>query len=976
MGSPLEAPFSDERPFRRGDAIDRFTVLETLGMGGMGVVVSAYDVTLDRKVAIKVLRPDRLAVDPVESGARLRREAQAMSRLMHPNVITVHEVGTIGDQVFVAMELVEGGTLTSWLATARRTWREVVNMFVRAGRGLAAAHRAGLVHRDFKPDNVLVGADGEVRVTDFGLACVSTESPSTSSAGILDAQLTRTGAVMGTPAYMSPEQYRGDPVDARSDQFSFCVALYEALYGVRPFAGADAAEVQDAIAARRLSPPTRETPRRLRALIHRGLEARPDDRWPDMESLIEELARDPTAVRRRWLLGGGAIAAAAVLGAAVLVRDGPVLCQGASERAAVIWDSARPRVQAAFLATGSPIAADVFARVDRLLGLRLAGWSDAYTDACEATRVRGEQSEAMLDLRMQCLERARRQIGSLVDLWQRDPVDLEKAIEAANGSGDVRVCADTEALAMPVAPPADPEIARRIDQVRARLDAVEAHERAGQLARALSLARDVVGAARALGYAPIVAEALYRDGALECESGKLETGISLLHDAALAAAEARDDVLYARILSELVFQIADKGGASERSAAALPFATAAVARVGHRDEAVADLLEAEGALLTRNERFADALARLQKALLLREQRLGADHPEVALLLHGIARSLERLDRLDESLQLHRRVLAMRERTSGPDHPAVADTASNLAIVLREKGQLDEASGYLERALAIREKVFSPGHRTIGLSLHRLGVLRTAQGRPAEAFSLYERAEKIRVTALGPDHPETLKSRMNLALATLNLGDTAKARSVMETVIPAVTRVHGENSGTLATAWRHLGLAYLEEENWKGAETAFSRALAIRRKLSRGQRELTEILVNLGQVRIGQRRYPEAIALIEEAKANDEHLRGERSVYRTYILTALGKAYLGAGRVARALATLEQSAAIAEKAAGEETFPEKPVIHFELARALWASGARVRAATLARDARRALTDPELWRERARVENWLRARRLRR
>jgi serine/threonine protein kinase len=239
---------SGERP-RRGDSIGRFVVLGVLGEGGMGVVYSAYDPHLDRKVAIKVLRPDVMSVG--DAHARLLREAQAMAKIDHPNVVHVHEVGMLGEQVYVAMEFCDGGTLRAWLTTTR-TRDAIIECFVQAGRGLAAAHAAGLVHRDFKPDNVLLAKDHTVRVTDFGLvtlvagragneplprAPTDRDRELITSSSQLSENLTRTGSIMGTPTYMAPEQFEGHAATPRTDQFALCVALYEAVYGVRPFEG-------------------------------------------------------------------------------------------------------------------------------------------------------------------------------------------------------------------------------------------------------------------------------------------------------------------------------------------------------------------------------------------------------------------------------------------------------------------------------------------------------------------------------------------------------------------------------------------------------------------------------------------------------------------------------------------------------------------------------------------------------------------
>ena len=310
--------------------IGRFAVLRKLGAGGMGVVYSAYDEELDRRVAVKLLRG---ATDGESEGpTRLVREAQAMARLSHPNVVTVHEVGTFEGQVFVAMEFVAGADLRKWLEAEPRHWGQTVSCFVQAGWGLAAAHEAGLVHRDFKPDNVLVGDDLRVRVADFGLAHShgalepAKPQPSPDAESEPPAILTETGAVLGTPGYMAPEQLQGLATDERADQFSFCVALYEGLYGERPFSGKTVAALAIEIEAGtvRASPPGSEVPPWLRAAVLRGLSADPSERWSSMHALLATLANDPVARRRRRLrLGAVALSVAAALaGLGYLAVDG------------------------------------------------------------------------------------------------------------------------------------------------------------------------------------------------------------------------------------------------------------------------------------------------------------------------------------------------------------------------------------------------------------------------------------------------------------------------------------------------------------------------------------------------------------------------------------------------------------------------------------------------------------------------------
>ena len=320
QSSAPDTPASDaDSNIAAGTRLGRFVVLELVGKGGMGAVYAAYDPELDRKVALKVVRSDSYAAHLEE---RLKREAQALARLNHPNVITIYEVGSVGAQLFIAMEFVDAGTLRQWLKTEARPWREIVAHFCLAGEGLAAAHAVGLVHRDFKPDNVLVGRDGRLRVTDFGLAraiagddllpvsAVAPDSP-------LNESITAAGALVGTPAYMAPEQLDGEPLDGRADQFSFCVSMYQALYGELPFAGDNRRAIRAAIAVEsvRLPPRKSTVPPRVRAVLLRGLRARPEERYRSMRQLVDALRATQHGRGRRYALVSAAIAVCALIGA-------------------------------------------------------------------------------------------------------------------------------------------------------------------------------------------------------------------------------------------------------------------------------------------------------------------------------------------------------------------------------------------------------------------------------------------------------------------------------------------------------------------------------------------------------------------------------------------------------------------------------------------------------------------------------------
>jgi len=317
---PEHAASADRAPAPRllvGRQLGRYALVERLGAGAMGIVYRAEDRELARHVAVKVLhRPDAALTE------RLVREARAMAQVNHPNVVGVYDVGVTGGTTYIAMELVSGTSLRGW-QQAGRTLPETIEAYVAAGRGLAAAHAAGIVHRDFKPDNVLVGDDGRVRVTDFGLAAARPGDARAQPTA--DLELTRTGTVLGTPAYMAPEQFTGGNVDARTDQFSFCVALYEALYGQRPFDGASFETLGDNVCEGRVrpAPAGSAVSRELRAIVLRGLAVRPGDRHPTMAHLLDELARDRARPWRRTAFAAAALAVVLGIGLAAdwAVRD-------------------------------------------------------------------------------------------------------------------------------------------------------------------------------------------------------------------------------------------------------------------------------------------------------------------------------------------------------------------------------------------------------------------------------------------------------------------------------------------------------------------------------------------------------------------------------------------------------------------------------------------------------------------------------
>jgi len=433
------------RVFTRGRVVGRFVLLERLGQGGMGVVYLAYDPQLERRVALKVMHPE--TADGDTGTARLLREAQALAQLNHPNVVAIHEVGSIEDGVYLAMEYVDGQTLGVWLRERPRTWREIVTVFVAAAGGLAAAHDVGLVHRDIKPDNLIVGSDGRVRVLDFGLArgnagdrAARTQGIDSSGTRSVDVALTAAGDLLGTPLYMAPEQFNhGDP-DARTDVWALCVTLWEALYGSRPFAGTSLAELAANVCAGRLvAPPRAGVPGWLHAVLLRGIATDPQRRFATMRALVADLGRDPMRRVRRLAY---TVAGLTVAGLGVIAARTPEPC---AEDIAVfdgIWDGPRREaVRSMFSAVGKRYADDSFAAVSGTLDEYAASLVDARREACEATRVYGTQSDAVLERRVACLDRRIRYLAGLTDALVAGGLDtVAHAAEATSGLPRVDDC--------------------------------------------------------------------------------------------------------------------------------------------------------------------------------------------------------------------------------------------------------------------------------------------------------------------------------------------------------------------------------------------------------------------------------------------------------------------------------------------------------------------------------------------------------
>jgi tetratricopeptide (TPR) repeat protein len=963
---------------RRGARLGRYVVEDRLGAGGMGVVYVAHDPQLDRRVALKVLAP-RVGLGSAAGSAghaRLLREAQALARLSHPNVVAVHDIGVVGDRVFVAMELIEGTTLARWLADRPRTPPEILAVLAQAGRGLQAAHEAGLVHRDFKPENVMVDPHGRARVLDFGLARASggTDILDTEAddAPALDAgsssELTVPGAVMGTPAYMSPEQHIGRRADAKSDQFSFCVVAYEALFGQRPFAASSLPELVTNVIEGRVRPiPTtvRVVPRAREAIL-RGLSVAPDARHPSMRTLLAAIEPEHGRTVRAVAIGGVAIG---VVGLAVAVTvglgglGGSALspCAGGDPMAEVWNAERRGQVERAFEATGKPYAARAHELVTATLASYGEEWRAAHLDACEATRVRQEQSDALMDRRMACLQRAREEVDALVRLLvEADAEIVARAGVAVAALPSPAACSAARVVERGSAAPDDPELRMAVEALRPRVARLFALHRAGRYELGITEATEVVAQAERLGWRPLEAEARLAAGRLLVGGGKAEAAEAELEKAARAGEAGAIPELVAAARVELVSTVGERLGRFDDGLEWAQNADAALEGIDAPDpELVAALAYARGGILVAQGKQVEALEQLELGLkLLREQDPARRDGAVARMLaqtgNALAdrgRNAEALERLEESLAIHESLL-------GPRHPTVAEGLANRAGVFWAENRLDAAAADMERALDIAMSSMGAEHPTVAAFLNNLGVVYEHSGRLEDAARVYRQALTSLESTAGENHPNVPNAVTNLGNVLREQGDLAGAQVQHERARELWRKSIGIEHFKYANALVNLGSTYRALDRLDDALACYEEALAIRRRVFAGQHtDIGQALENIADVHHLRGALDRAGRLYAEALAMRIAATGDRHEDTTFARIGLGRVRTEQRRLAQAVTLLEEALAIRERGEGGPGHLAWP--RFYLAKARWARdapGDRESARTLAAQAVAELETP--------------------
>ncbi|WP_224363235.1 protein kinase domain-containing protein [Hyalangium versicolor] len=854
---PPESP-APQLELQRGTTVGRFLILHAAGTGGMGTVHAAYDPELDRKVALKFLHAPGGTPLVENAQARLLREAQATARVSHPNVITLYDVGLHEGHVYMAMEYVEGSTVSEWLKAAPRSWREVLAVFRAAGQGLAAAHAAQLVHRDFKPSNVLIGKDGRVQVTDFGLARLATSREDAATQESLELltkvpagtpprlheALTRTGQIVGTLQYMAPEQLRGAAADARSDQFSFCAALYFALFGQRPFEPRrmldalkqtrtrDTAEPQTAPlpsssrrerksfwtgsreATDKLPPLIQEPPREpripgwLKQAVMRGLSLSPEDRFASMEELLTHLSGPRSTTQRLW--------AAAIVGVIALVAyplafhelfTQPDPCAGAERKLAGAWDSTtQERIQRAFLASGRPYAASTWETMRKALDGYAERWARMQTQVCQATHERMQTADTGLAARQDCLEQRRVQMEALAQvLAQADGRMVDRAQDSLGALPALERCADVEALTRTVRPPTTSEAQAKVQDLQARLARVRALGTTGKHAEALALAEPLLAEARELKHAPLLAEALHEVASYRAKTGDAKTVTSLLLEAWWAAEAGREDALRAEMASELAYQVGFMEANSQGGRQWGRHSQAVLERMGGDDALQADLQLRLSAVAAREGQFAETKDLIERALALNDRVRGPRHPKRTYLLTNLGNAYTDLGQPQRGRELLEEALSLHDQLFGVGHPGSIVIRINLASVLTLLKDFQGAQHQLEQVIAAAPASIGAGHVLTGHAHRLLGSNFLEAGQFAEALQAHEKALAILEKALGADHPD-------VGLVLCNIGQVHVKQHQARTALPYLERslaIGNPNASLLAETRFALAQALME-----------------------------------------------------------------------------------------------------------------------------------------------------------------------
>jgi tetratricopeptide (TPR) repeat protein len=720
--------------------IGRYRIAGRIGAGGMGQVYRGHDPTLGRPVAIKVLGEARAASADVMEHDALLGEARAMASISHPNVVEVYEVGMDAQRVFIAMELIDGSTLGHWVSDEKPGWVEILRAYVQAGDGLHAAHMAGIVHRDFKPSNALMGRDGRVRVLDFGLATEAADA---------DGEW-----IAGTPAYMAPEVLRGQAATPLSDQFSYCVSVWQALFGGRPFAAETVKGMRRAAEGQRLVRPDRTSVAKpvIDALV-RGLNPDPSQRWPSMESLLEAL-RKPVKPRgpfraiafiTGWV--GWKVAAGAIFVALFPALGDADPCEALRGRSESDWSAQRrASVQSAFAERGR---GDAWRAFDDVVDAQVRGLSDAYADVCEGRRI--DEETVMLDSELACLRRRylslERMVAAVPDADAAQLARIEDAVHHAASQG---ACSDGPSQVLPA------RVVTALADADAQLAEVDVLRTADRYDEAAEILRELSARAQELRYEPLQARVASTRGDVEIVRGNTtvaEDSLVTAYQLALALSDHRMAMSAATRLTHLV------GVELSRPSEAMEWARhseVAAERAGVTEPPV-HLWRVLANVHFNAGQHAQAAALFEKAAAAMSDDDTLAPRDRIEELRKMATVHLHLEHGEQARQAFATALELAEVEYGPHTHNVAALAFNLGVTTVDPV---EKVALFERSASIYADLFDD-HPDLGDALYRWGQALAVVGRPADAEEKMREGIGMLARGIGDAHPYVLDCRTSL-----------------------------------------------------------------------------------------------------------------------------------------------------------------------------------------------------------------------
>lgn len=826
-----------------GTIVDEHYEIEgVLGVGGMGVVYRAFDLTLDRPVALKLHH----STDE-ESRERLLREAKVMAKLSHPNVLAVHEVGTWREDVYFAAELVEGVTAREWQRKPR-AWAEVVRLYLAAGEGLAAAHSIGLVHRDFKPANILVGNDARVRVADFGLARpvgpqeatgsqASISSSSRAPTSGLVSNLTRTGTRVGTPAYMPPEQFMAEELDGRADQFAFCVSLFEGLYGQRPFPG-HTAEAMAAAIGRGPQRPHGGTrgPRRLYGTLLRGLAPDPIDRFETMHDLLSELRAVLRPRRHRLWLGAGVLA---LLGGAVATVDSGApadadLCTATAQEIDAVWSPERIEVLSNASAVTDAASTTPWAPLSAFVDAYVQEWRTARLHVCQGLGARPSDVE---DRAYACLDESRRELDALLAALGDTSGSMRRpSLASFQLLARPAECQDADFLLHSVPPPSNPKDRERAVELQAELRRLRRTVVAPD-ALSPTLARvDKIGElGEQMGHPPLRAAAGLTRGILMRHADQAKAAVDIFEDAYFLAHESGDHKLSSLVARQLASLVGYTLGRTEPAAlwarlavseayqGGVPLGALASAEhhlgmvhetAGHweRAEALYDralrrlaggasdyrltraqVLVSMSALDGGRGKVDEAIVAANEAIALYDDVYGPQHADTIPAVGNIGFALHATGRFAEAYDWHNRALSITEHEYGLDHAMAIPCFTNLAAAAHAMGEVPLAKRHYAESTRLVKAHFGDDHADLAVIASNLAMLADDDGDVELAAELRANAVRINLKTVGPEAPGTLLARAGLARAQFRAGRIDEGCAAFDDITTVIEREQGRSS---------------------------------------------------------------------------------------------------------------------------------------------------------------------------------------